>query len=118
MVKKIFLGFCLVFLFSCTENDSTSVCGSENPLEFLEFLKEAKNTINSIDCAGKSSIIQYTYNSESVFLINICDQIADGQTLVYNCAGKVVCKFGGIAGENTCPDFYENATNKIILFEN
>ena len=118
MVKKIGIGFCFIFLLSCENNNSTTTCDSENPLEDLAFLKEAKNTIDRVDCAGKSSIIQCFYNSETVFLINICDQIADGQTLVYNCTGEIVCKFGGIAGENTCPDFNEKATNKIILLEN
>jgi uncharacterized lipoprotein YehR (DUF1307 family) len=106
-------------LFSCEEKaQSSAVCGVENPLEDLVFLKEAKNTIDRIDCAGKSTIIKYTYKSEIVFEINICSQIADGQTLVYNCAGEIVCTFGGIAGVNTCPDYEETKTNEVILYGN
>jgi hypothetical protein len=109
----------LLAVFSCNDrNEVSRVCEIENPLEELAFLKEAKNNIDRIDCAGKSSIIQYTYNSETVFLVNICDQIADGQISVYNCYGEVVCTFGDIAGLNTCPDFDKLRTDKIILYGN
>ena len=113
----IVLIFAILSMYSC-ENNTPNICDVENPLEELTFLKEAKNTIDRIDCAGKSTIVQYTYNSQIVFLVDICNQIADGQTFVYNCSGEVVCEFGGIAGINTCPDFNKNATNKIILLEN
>ncbi|WP_299666919.1 hypothetical protein [uncultured Polaribacter sp.] len=113
----LFIG---IFTFSFCDESKTiaTVCNVENPLEDFAFLKEAKNSIDVIDCGGKSSITQYTYNSEIVFEVNICDQIADGQTIVYNCSGETVCIFGGIAGQNTCPDFEDNATNKILLYGN
>ena len=120
-LKRLFLVFCvsLLTLYSCEENNKiTSVCTIEDPLQNLEFLKEAKDTIDKVACAGKSTITQYTYNSNTVFEVNICDQIADGQTLIYDCSGEIICTFGGIAGENTCPDFYDTATNKIILYGN
>lgn len=126
--KTIYLIIAIAFLglVSCEESNEVNticekvivVCNEQRPLENLTFLKEAKDTIDRIDCAGKSSITQYTYNSEIVFEIIICNQIADGQTFVYNCAGEVVCVFGGIAGVNTCPDFAKTATDKIILYGN
>ena len=114
-MKKIISLLILIFIFSCDEQIPTT-CGVENPVEQLSFLQEAKNTIDVVQCAGKSQIIQYTYNNETVFLVNICDSFVDGQTLVYNCKGEVLCTFGGIAGENTCPDFETQATNKILLY--
>ena len=66
----------------------------------------------------KVQLYNILYNSETVFLVDFCNQIADGQTLIYNCSGEVVCTFGGISGENTCPDFYELRTNEIILYGN
>ena len=111
--------FCLLALVSCTDNKAEiNTCNLNNPLEELAFLKDAKDNIDQIDCGGVSSIIQYTFNSAFVFEVNICSQIGDAQTLVYDCAGEIVCTFGGIAGVNTCPDFNENATNKMILWEN
>ncbi len=37
---------------------------------------------------------------------------------VYNCQGQVICQFGGIAGLNTCPDFYDTATDKKVIWKN
>lgn len=109
----------IIVAFSCNDNNDISLtCGVENPLEELSFLKNAKDNIDQIDCGGESSINQYTFNSEVVFEIIICNQIVDGQTFVYNCSGEVICTFGGIAGENTCPDFENLRTNKIILYGN
>jgi hypothetical protein len=126
MIKNVtfFLIILLLFL-SCEENDTNTicdkvviVCNTQNPLEDLDFLKDAKDNIDRIDCGDRSSIMQYTYKSETVFEVNICSQIADAETLIYNCSGEVVCMFGGISGENTCPDFKKEAKDKIILYGN
>ena len=104
-MKTIFFLFSIVFLTSCPNDDMFSTtCNTNNPLEDLAWLKEAKNNIDRIDCGGnRSSITQYTYNSNTVFEVIICNQIADGQTFVYDCSGKFICTSGGITGENTCP---------------
>ena len=124
--KYIYFPVLLTFLslVSCEENNNANndeviiVCNTQEPLQDLAFLKEAKNAIDAIDCGGRSSITQFTYNSETVFEVIICDQISDAQTLVYNCAGEIVCTFGGIAGQNTCPDFEQTTADKIILYGN
>jgi hypothetical protein len=120
-MKVIFFFLSILFLTSCLNDEDafSTTCNINNPLENLVFLKEARETIDRIDCGvNKSSITQYTYKSKTVFEVNICANILDGQTLVYNCNGEVICRFGGIAGENTCPDFYDTVTNKIVLYEN
>ena len=99
--------FLLILMISCNNNKDSRVCNVENPLEELVFLKEAVNTINVIDCAGKSCITQYFYNSETVFEVNIC-----GQIIVYNCYGKVICSLE----EKSCFDFDRLRKNKIILY--
>lgn len=110
---------CKVLLISaCSNSEENTICNVENPLENLSFLKEAKDNIDRIDCGGKSSITQYTYNNNTVFEVIICDQITNGQTLIYNCSGDTICIFGGIAGVNTCPDFNNNKTNKKQLYGN
>lgn len=120
-LKQIFLVL-LIAIFSissCDDNKEIAIiCEIKNPLEELSFLKEAKDNIDRIDCAGKSTITQYTYNSKIVFEVLICGQIANAQTLVYNCAGETICSFSGIIEENTCPDFEEKRTNKILLYGN
>ena len=120
-LKKAVLlfSFAVLVFSSCDENNTvTEVCNLENPLENLTFLKDAKDAIDRIDCGGKSSITQFRYNSEIVFEINICSGITDGETQIYNCAGDVICAFGGISGQNTCPDFEKNTTDKVVLYGN
>lgn len=91
-------------------------CNVEDPLKDLEWLKEIKTAMELNMGAAGSQIIQYTYNDSTVFWVDICAGCADNMIVVYNCKGDEVCKFGGIAGFNTCPDFEENATDKTLLF--
>ena len=118
-MKFCFYVFCLLVLASSTDSlEEINTCDVNDPLEELAFLKDAKDNIDRINCGGVSSIIQYTFNLAVVFEVNICSQIADAQTLVYNYTGEVICTFGKIADVNTCPYFYKKVTNKIILWEN
>lgn len=120
MKIKILIVNVLYLFISCNDNQEvfSNTCKTNSPLIELSWLKEIKDNIDRIDCAGISSITQYTYNTKTVFEVNICSNITDGQTTVYNCEGEIICLFGGITGENTCPDFYDTATNKIILYGN
>ncbi|MGB0890823.1 MAG: DUF6970 domain-containing protein [Flavobacteriaceae bacterium] len=118
-MKNFFILFSVTFLTSCpTKEEVLTTCNTNYPLEDLIWLKEIKNSMDKVDCSGKSTITQYTYNSNTVFEVVLCSNFKDGQTVVYNCNGEVICKFGGISGENTCPKFYNSATNKIILYGN
>jgi hypothetical protein len=119
-MKTVFLFLSVLILTSCPNKEDmfSTTCNTNNPLKDLTWLKEAKENIDRIDCAGKSSITQYLYNSNTVFEVNICSNITDGQTVVYSCEGEIICKFGGISGENTCPDFYQTAVDKVILYGN
>ncbi|HEU5292042.1 MAG TPA: hypothetical protein VFU05_15435 [Cyclobacteriaceae bacterium] len=65
----------------------------------------------------KSEVIQYQYKLQTVYYVNTCI-CADGIAIVYNCSGEEVCKFGGFAGFNTCPDFKEKATNRKVIWSN
>jgi hypothetical protein len=66
----------------------------------------------------KAEVIRYSYNGETVYLINTCKDCADTMDQVYNCSGQVICQFGGIAGLNTCPDFEDKAKNKKVIWKN
>ncbi|MCH7770781.1 MAG: hypothetical protein IIA49_07155 [Bacteroidetes bacterium] len=66
----------------------------------------------------RQMIIQYWYNGNDVLLIDNCYQCADALSVVYDCEKNIVCEFGGIDGRNTCPDFYQIATNEEILYDN
>ena len=66
----------------------------------------------------QAEVYTYKYKSETVIMINACVDCADSMTLVYNCAGTEICKFGGIAGFNTCPDFEATATDRKLYWKN
>ena len=119
-MKRILFILSFILFASCSETKelNSTTCNTNNPIEDLSWLKEIRETLYKIDCAGISTITQYTYKANTVFEVNLCGSFADGQTVVYDCNGNIICKFGGISGENTCPDFYDLATNKISLYEN
>ena len=68
--------------------------------------------------SNPTEVIRYKYNGETVYSIEICVGCADSMVEIYNCVGEVICKFGGIAGFNTCPDFYDTATDKKVIWKN
>lgn len=119
MKTKIISIIIVCFLISCSSNQETiSNCNVDNPLENLTWLKKIKENLEKSATAWKSSITQYTYKNEAVFLVEPCKDCPDGMTSVYNCSGTIICEFGGIAGVNTCPDFSKKATNKKVLWQN
>jgi hypothetical protein len=118
-MKSFLLVLCFSIFISCSNtSDENLTCNVNNPLEEISWLQQIKTNFEQSASATKKQIIQYTYNEESVFLIDFCNGCADNLTTVYNCTGDVICEFGGIAGLNTCTDFNEIATNKIILWGN
>lgn len=62
-------------------------------------------------------IEQYEYEGQVVISINNCVGCADAMTVVYDCSGNELCKFGGIAGFNTCPDFATEAKFVKVIFK-
>ncbi|MCD4698013.1 MAG: hypothetical protein K8S16_17450 [Bacteroidales bacterium] len=121
--KLIFIIIVLALLsFSCnktTDNQKpfpeTGICNTENPLEELEWLKEIKTIIEMREIYVGAQIIAYKYYDEDVFWIDECYGCPDNLIKIYNCSGEVICEFGGISGLNTCPDFFENATDSTML---
>lgn len=93
-------------------------CGTSDPLGELPWLKEIKTTIEINANATGGQIIAYKYENEDVFWVDDCYNCDDKLVVVYNCDGEVVCEFGGISGQNTCPGFEEKATDSVMLFNN
>tara|TARA_B110000091_G_scaffold211734_1_gene256938 strand:- start:2032 stop:2388 length:357 start_codon:yes stop_codon:yes gene_type:complete len=118
-MKFCFYIFCLLVLVCFTDNSEAINTRNLNiHLEELAFSKEAKDSLDLLDCIAIASIIQYTFNLAHVFEVNTCSQIAGDQSLSYNYTGDVICTFGRISGVNTGPKFYKMITNKIILWGN
>ena len=73
---------------------------------------------NAKQNSTKGEVIRFQYKGETVYYIDTCKGCADNMSQVYNCSGEVICKFGGIAGFNTCPDFEATATQKKVIWHN
>jgi hypothetical protein len=126
LVKNCLFGILLLMVVaSCREDKKDAVlepgqnyCHTQNPLEDLNWLKELKDSFEISEKATGAQIIGYEYQGNDVFLINSCVGCADEMWQVYDCSGSVICQFGGIAGLDTCPGFFETATDSTMLYNN
>jgi hypothetical protein len=111
-MKKAFFIICLPYLafsaFTC--DDSISL-----PCDNNQWLQEQVDALKRN--SQKGIIEQYEYEGEIVISLNSCVGCPDAITVIYNCDGKELCKFGGLAGFNTCPDFDTSAVLIKVIFE-
>jgi hypothetical protein len=95
--------------FTC-EDSLDLPCANDNWLqEKIKTMKRAS--------WQKGLIEQYEYEGQVVISINNCVGCADAMTVVYDCSGNELCKFGGIVGYNTCPDFATEAKFIKVIFK-
>jgi len=92
-MKKLLLIFLpMLFVAGCVKDvkDTSSTCDLNDPIEELAWLKEVKNSL--INCTCEMSIIQATYNDQTVFYVAMTDPLCDGIQAVslLDCEGKVV----------------------------
>ena len=115
MFKSAILFLLILGCLSC-EDCETFTCNYDDPLEEIGWLNELKMVFDASNQTAK--INQYTYEGDIVFEVDDCFGCGDALIIVYDCHKNILCQFGGIAGLNTCPDFYETASDKIILYDN
>jgi hypothetical protein len=117
-MKKVILVVLISFLFSLQCNKKNEgICYVNDPLQDLAWLKQIKYNFEMDMSPAKQRISHYNYKDQSVFLIENCVNCSDEMSELFDCDGKKICEFGGIAGLNTCPDFHDNAVLQKILFE-
>ena len=88
MKKTVFLLFAIIFFFSCEKYDNT--CNCKDPIEDLPWLKEVKTSFTN--CICRLSIIQATYNDQTVFYSIMNDPLCDGYYPVFlrDCDGDTI----------------------------
>lgn len=111
MKIKILLLTIALICFSCNKSDDK---GDNIPKCLQVIIDENINNPQTLT----SKIEKYLYNNEEVFLFIMSPLIDDGMDLVRNSNCEVICEFGGLAGLNTCPDFFETATFIEVVWEN
>jgi hypothetical protein len=78
----------LILLLSCEKYDNT--CNCKDPLNDLAWLQEVKASFTNCSC--EMSIIQATYNKQTVFYSTMTDPLCDGiyPIVLRDCKGATV----------------------------
>ncbi|XOV93077.1 MAG: DUF6970 domain-containing protein [Bacteroidota bacterium] len=108
----------LILLFSSCKDEidlSSSACGSSDPINDVSWLAAIVSDMEANK--SRSMVSLYSYKKEKVFLVSICYQCPDAITAAYDCDQNLICVFGGFAGQNTCPDFEDEAIFIETLYE-
>lgn len=113
-MRKTFFFFSLVLAMSSCNDKIELPCGDQEvgSDQLKQKIEAVKNS------QMQAEIYSYTYNGSTVIEVKDCVNCADAMSLVYDCSGSEICRFGGIAGFNTCPDFSQKATDKKLLWKN
>jgi len=87
----------LVLIMSCEKSDNT--CNCNDPLEDLAWLKEIKSSFTNCNC--RMSIVQASYNKQTVFYATMSDPACDGYTpvILLNCNGNSIKRYEPPLGE-------------------
>ena len=114
-ISKTILLLLLLVLTQCDKPIDPAICpDAENRDWYKELISQYKPWSHL-----KVEIYSYTYNSQMVISVQTVEPTCcDFMDVVYDCAGNVICQFGGFAGLNTCPDFADSATDKKLIFKN
>jgi hypothetical protein len=100
---------------STAVNNDTLYC-TNNPLDELEWLN--KIVAENKDNPAKAEIYKCIYKNQEGFIVDLCVNCPDGLVQFCDCEGNVICEFGGIDGRNTCPDFEDSISNKVLIWNN
>ena len=86
--KLSFIVVSLALLLSCEKNDNT--CNCNDPLKDLAWLQEVKTSLTNCFC--EMSIIQATYNKQTVFYTAMTDPLCDGlySIALRDCKGDTI----------------------------
>jgi len=115
MKFKILFVILFAALLSCSKdgNDCTTqnACETDNPLE-VDWIKEIKNSMQN--CVCEISIIQGTYQEQTVFFVALTDPLCDGIDIptLYNCEGVAVKTFT----MDDYLEFYSDVTRDKVLY--
>jgi hypothetical protein len=111
MKTKFFIVLIPIIIISC-QKETQNACKSKNPVEDVTWLKEIKSSMTNCTC--ETSIIEGTYNNQTVFFIASTDPLCndiDTPTL-FDCNGNVVRTFN----MNDYHDFYNLVTRDKVLY--
>lgn len=95
MKHLIFIFTAALLLSSCKSEqiEVKNACNSGNPMDEVIWLKNLKSSIDKSAC--DVSIVQGTYNNQTVFFTLITDPLCNSVNMptLYNCEGDIVRTF-------------------------
>lgn len=94
-MKKVISGLLIsMLLLACSGKGSSTkaACGVDNPIEDLAWLKTYTQQVDasSEELSRYLSVVQGTYNGETVFIFDNCCPICSVVISVYDCEGKSI----------------------------
>jgi len=112
-MKKYSLFFLiLILVLGCEKVDKTCNCKNlVNPVEELTWLKELKASFTNCTC--QESIIQASYNKQTVFYSIMNDPLCDGvqNIILLDCAGDTLKTYTALN-----QSFYSEVTNQKEIY--
>ncbi len=106
-----------LLIVSCNDDkkSNTNACNSTESIDKVQWLEELKESMT--DCSCERSIIQGTYQSQTVFFIALTDPLCNGidTPTLYNCEGIEVRAF--TTSQSDQEDLSENVARDTVLYQ-
>ena len=115
----LLLPLCAVLLGAgCEKEDSIAVCGIEDPLTELDWLKDLKTSIEEDVDINSAEIILYRLNDTNyIYVQKSVSSAYDFPNTIYDCEGNEKYKCGGNQPVDNCTTFFSEAQKIKILWE-
>lgn len=90
MKKHLLLLVFIAFFFSCNENEGPVLCGAEDPVEDIAWIKAAIEENESSELSEYLYLSQARYQGETVFFFGSCCPNCNWALIVQDCQGNQI----------------------------
>jgi hypothetical protein len=115
----LLLPLCIVVLGAgCEKDDSISVCGVDNPLINLDWLKNSRIDLEEDADVSSAEIILYRSNDvDYIYIQKSVNSAHDFPNTIYDCEGNEKYKCGGNQPIDNCATFFSEAQKIKTLWK-
>lgn len=94
----------------CNDENSSIVCGIEDPLTECEWLKDIKTTLEEDSNVSSAGIVIYRLNGEDyIYVQKSTNSAYDFPNTIFDCEGNEKYKCGGNQPIDNCTNFFKEA---------
>lgn len=90
MQKNLLLLFVFTVFFSCQESENPKPCGVGNPVEDVDWIKDAIKENEAGGLAVYSYLVQADYNGKTVFYFGSCCPFCKFANVILDCQGEML----------------------------